>query len=140
MGLGYKLMGMKELLLGLLLTSISAFSQSTSELQKIKPSAEYENIHVMKIADDDFQTSFLIWIKDEVKLHKHAEHTENIYVLKGKGEMILNDEKFVIKKGDYLNIPKGSSHALKVLSSSPMQVLSIQSPSFTGKDRIYISE
>lgn len=94
----------------------------------------------MKIADDDFQSSFLIWIKDEVKLHKHNEHTENIYVLKGKGEMILNDEKFVIKKGDYLNIPKGRAHSLKVLSSSPMQVLSIQSPKFSGKDRIFIKE
>ena len=131
---------MKRFLLVLFLGAFSVYSQTTSELKKIKPPAEYDNIHVMKIADDDFQSSFLIWIKNDVKLHKHDQHTENIYVLKGKGEMTLNDEKFVIQKGDYLNIPKGSSHSLKVLSSSPMQVLSIQSPKFTGKDRIFINE
>lgn len=131
---------MKTVLTFLFFTAFSIYSQTTSELKKMRPPIEYENIHVVKIADDEFQSTFLIWIKDEVKLHKHNEHTENIYVIKGKGEMILDDEKFIIKKGDYLNIPKGSSHSLKVLSSSPMQVLSIQSPKFTGKDRIFISE
>ena len=112
-------------------------AQEVIHAAKTKSSESYENILVKKLSDDENQTSFMIWIRESVPLHKHAHHTENIFVLKGKGEMTINDEKFVIKKGDYFSIPKNSWHALKVLSSSPMQVISIQSPQFLGKDRIY---
>ncbi|MEO9531495.1 MAG: cupin domain-containing protein [Crocinitomicaceae bacterium] len=113
------------------------FSQQVIHAAKQKASEDYENILVKKLSDDENQTSFMIWIKEGVALHKHVHHTENIFVLKGKGEMTINDEKFVIKKGDYFSIPKNSWHALKVLSSGPVQVISIQSPQFLGKDRIF---
>lgn len=113
-------------------------AQDIVHTKKQKPDIEYENILVKTLSDTPHQTSFMIWIKDGVKLHKHKVHTENIYVIKGKGEMTIGDEKYVIKKGDYFTIPKNTPHALKVLSSSPMQVISIQSPKFIGQDRILI--
>lgn len=126
----------------LLFCGIAFFTiaQDIKKLTDVKPEEDFENIWVKKISDDDYQTSFVIWVKESVRLHKHAEHSENIYVLGGKGEMIIGDEKFVIKKGDYFNIPKNTPHALNVLSSSPVKVLSIQSPKFEGKDRIFLDE
>lgn len=115
-------------------------SQDIYKLKREKPNDDYENILVTKISDSPEQTSFLIWIKKEVPLHKHAFHTENIYVIAGRGEMILNDEKFVIQKGDFFTIPKNAPHGLKVLSSTPVKVLSIQSPHFDGSDRIPVNE
>jgi quercetin dioxygenase-like cupin family protein len=50
----------------------------------------------------------MVWIKNGVPLHKRAHTNENIFVIRGKGEMTINDEKFVIKKGDYFSIPKNS--------------------------------
>lgn len=126
----------------LVLTGVIAligFSQLGPSLKDYKPGEPYDNIAVQKIADDTNQTSFIIWIKKEVLLHKHEWHTENVYILAGKGEFTLGDEKFVIEKGDYFNIPQGTPHALKVLSSTPVKVLSIQSPHFDGNDRILIS-
>ncbi|MBD3636752.1 MAG: cupin domain-containing protein [Crocinitomicaceae bacterium] len=122
------------------LIAVVTIAQDIRQLKDVKPEEDFENIWVKKISDDDHQTSFVIWVKQSVRLHKHAEHSENIYVLGGKGEMTINDEKFVIKKGDYFNIPKNTPHALKVLSSSPVKVLSIQSPKFTGEDRIFLDE
>lgn len=128
---------MKKILILIALTmGINTISQDIYKLKKEKPPAEYENILVKKISDSPEQTSFLIWIKKDVPLHKHAFHTENIYVISGKGEMILGDEKFVIQKGDFFTIPKNTPHALKVLSNVPVKVLSIQSPQFDGSDRI----
>lgn len=120
--------------------AIITIAQDIKRLNEIKPTEDFENIWVKKISDNDEQTSFVIWVKENVRLHKHEHHSENIYVLSGKGEMIINDEIFVIKKGDYFNIPKNTPHALKVLSSSPVKVLSIQSPKFEGKDRIFLDE
>lgn len=119
--------------------AMAAMAQIDPRLYRHTPAEPYENTYVEKIADDTNQTSFLIWIRNGVALHKHEWHTENIYILDGKGEMTLGDEKFVVKKGDYFNIPKGTPHALKVLSSAPVKVLSIQSPHFDGSDRVLIS-
>lgn len=131
---------MKKLIISLtLVLTLAAIAQIDPNLNNHKPPSDYDNIHVEKISNDSNQTSFIIWIKKEVQLHKHEWHTENIYILDGKGEMTLGDEKFVVKKGDYFNIPEGTPHALKVLSSAPVKVLSIQSPFFDGSDRILIS-
>lgn len=119
--------------------AIAAIAQLDPNLANLKPDKAYDNIHVEQISSDSNQTAYVIWIKNEVGLHKHEWHTENVYILDGKGEMTLGDEKFVVKKGDYFNIPEGTPHALKVLSSGPVKVLSIQSPYFDGSDRILIS-
>jgi mannose-6-phosphate isomerase-like protein (cupin superfamily) len=109
-------------------------------LDTVKAPAKYENVHAIKIASDSLSTSFVIFIKKEVKLHKHNTHTENVIILEGDGEMRLGDKRFKIKKGDYIFIPRGTPHSVKVTSKKPMKVLSIQSPNFDGKDREILNE
>ncbi len=111
-----------------------------SALDTIKPPSNYENIHAVKIASDSLSTSFVIFIKSEVKLHKHNTHTENVIVLEGEGNMQLDYKKLKIKKGDHIFIPNGHPHSVKVTSKKPMKVLSIQSPGFDGSDRVFIEE
>lgn len=73
-----------------------------------------------------------------MRLHKHIKHTEYVKILEGRGEMTLGDKTIKIKKGDWITIPKGTPHGVKVTSRKPMKVLSIQSPKFDGKDRIFM--
>lgn len=129
----------KTIFLLLMAIAVGVIAQDVYRLKKEKPGEDFENIYVKKVSDSDEQTSFIIWVHNDVRLHKHAHHTESIYVISGKGEMILGDEKFVIQKGDFFTIPKGTPHGLNVLSSAPVKVLSIQSPKFTGADRIFIN-
>ena len=42
------------------------------------------------------------------------------------------------EKGDIIFIPMNTVHSLKVTSSIPVKVLSVQSPRFDGKDRIFV--
>lgn len=128
------------ILILLTFVTISVFAQDILKLKKEKPHKDYENILVKKVSDDKNQTSFMIWVKDDVKMHKHAYHTENLYVVSGKGELTVSGVVVKIKKGDYLTIPKNTTHALKVTSFKPIQVLSIQSPRFVGNDRIFIEK
>jgi mannose-6-phosphate isomerase-like protein (cupin superfamily) len=129
----------KFILFIIIIFGFQGISQDVFKLKKEKPDEIYENIHVRKISDSPEQTTFLIWIKNGVKLHKHVHHAENIYVISGKGEMTIGDEKLVIKKGDFFTIPKNTPHGLEVRSSTPVKVLSIQSPQFKGVDRIFIN-
>lgn len=123
--------------LGCCLGSVS-FAQTHKSLNDYQPTAEYENIHVLKIADDVHESSYIIWVRDSVSEHYHASHTENIVVISGKAKMTLNGEEVIIKKGDFLNIPEGTKHAVtEVLSHKPLKVLSTQAPIFKGQDRIF---
>lgn len=118
-----------------------SFSQEHKSLNDYKPTGEYDNIHMLKISEDDLQSTYIIWVKDSVPEHYHASHTENIVVIQGKARMTLNGEEIVVKKGDFINIPEGTKHAvLEVTSHKPLKVLSTQTPMFDGKDRIFTQQ
>lgn len=128
---------MKNLFLLLFLFPIFAAAQIQS-LDTIKAPANYDGIYSRMVASDSLSSSFVIFIKKEVKKHKHEAHTENVYILEGEGEMFLGDKIIKVKKGDIIFIPMNTIHSLKVTSSIPVKVLSIQSPHFDGKDRIFV--
>lgn len=111
--------------------------------QQVRPDtitapASTENVFVRPMFSDSLVSSFVIVIKKEVKKHKHAAHSEHVYVLEGTGEMLLGDKTITVKKGDVIFIPKGTPHAVKVTSKKPMKVISLQAPQFDGKDRIML--
>lgn len=107
-------------------------------LSDVIAAEDYENIHVVKIASDAYSTDFIVFVKKQVPLHKHVEHSETIVVLEGKGLFQLGDQTFEIVAGDYIRVPKGTPHAVKVLSSIPLKIISVQAPEFLGKDRVKV--
>lgn len=124
----------------LFLFTLSCFSQNFQSLDTVKTYGDYENIYFRNVYSDSLVSSFVIFVKKEVKLHKHASHTEHVYILDGEGEMRVGENTMKIKKGDIVPIPKNTPHSLKVTSLFPAKVLSIQAPLFDGKDRIFIEE
>ncbi len=90
------------------------------------------------LASDSLCSSFFIVIPGEVKLHYHASHTENVIVMEGTGIMKLGENDIKIKKGDLIVIPKGTKHAVKNTGEIPLKVISVQSPYFDGKDRVFV--
>lgn len=118
--------------------ALSTKAQNFQSLDTIKAPANYENIYSKNIASDSLSSSFIIFIKKEVKKHKHVSHSEHVYILAGEGQMILGDKTITVKKGDIVFIPKNTPHSLIVTSKEPVKVLSVQSPYFDGKDRVFI--
>ena len=130
---------MQRILIILYTAGISLFANAQQlNPEKIQPdSTSYENIFVKKIAEDSLQSTFVIWIKNEVKSHFHAYHTEYVHILSGKGIMTLNNDTFNIKKGDAIIIPKTSVHSVITTSKKPLKVVSVQAPKFDG-DRVWV--
>ena len=118
----------------------ASFAQQFEPDQIEPDSLTFENIFVKKIASDAHSSTFVIWVKQGVKNHYHARHTEQLVVLEGTGMMTLGDQVMRIKKGDFIRIPMGTHHAVEVTSEVPLKVLSIQAPEFHGKDRVWIKE
>jgi len=108
-----------------------------TSVNEIYPDKEFENIHVKKISSDSSSSTFAIWIKQKVKLHKHVFHTENVLIDEGFGEFQINDSIYKVTAGDLIIIPKNTWHGVIVNSKSTMKVISVQSPEYFGKDRIF---
>lgn len=107
-------------------------------LSDITMPMDTDNVYVHKIASDAHSSDFVIFIKNQVPLHKHLKHTETVYILEGRGIFQQGDTKMEVGPGDYLRIPENTPHAVTVLSEEPMKVLSIQAPEFLGEDRVFI--
>ena len=121
-------------------TTLLCKAQTSQSLDTVKAYGDYENIYLRKLNSDSLVSSFVIFIKKEVKAHKHATHSEHIYFLDGEGEMMLGDKKINVKKGDMIFVPKGTVHSLAVTSKTTVKVLSIQAPMFDGKDRVLMEK
>ena len=114
------------------------FSQEfVGEFNKIRPDSTFSNIHVHQISTDSSSTTFVIWVKSKVKMHKHLEHVENIYVTQGEGKFHLGATTYHIEPGDLIVVPKNTWHGVEVTSDIPLKVISIQSPEFKGIDKVF---
>lgn len=121
-----------------LFLAMSLCAQSSINLDTIQVREAYDNVFIKKLNSDKNTSTFLIFIKKEVKLHKHMTHSETIYVLDGTGEMLLGDKKMEVKKGDIIFVPENTPHSVKVTSTIPLKVISNQAPEFDGKDRVFV--
>jgi mannose-6-phosphate isomerase-like protein (cupin superfamily) len=116
----------------------SVHAQSVIHLDTIQVREAYDNVLIKKLHSDKNASTFLIFIKKEVRLHKHLMHSETIYVLEGTGDMLLGDKKIEVKKGDVIFVPENTPHSVKVTSIIPLKVISNQAPEFDGTDRVFI--
>lgn len=122
----------------LLIISITTQAQTWQNADTVACPKEVENIYVRPLYSDSLSSSYVIFIKKEVKLHKHISHSEHVVVLNGTGDMVLGDKIFPIKKGDVIFIPKNTPHSVVTTSKKPLKVISIQSPQFYGEDRVML--
>ena len=118
------------------MTFYTVFAQEIVATDKFVLPNELPPVYVQQIAGDSLSTSFLIVVSDTVQLHKHLFHSEHIFVLAGEAMLYFNDNITKIHPNDFLFIPKETWHAVKVTSSEPLRVISIQSPGFDGTDRV----
>ncbi|MDC3133657.1 cupin domain-containing protein [Bacteroidota bacterium] len=122
----------------ILLTTCNSIAQEVvTNIQSIKPAKEYKNIHVQKISSDSLSSTFVIWIKKKVRLHKHLYHRENVIIQEGSGQFQLKDSIYNVSAGDIITIPKNTWHGVTINSKDVMKVISVQSPKFLGDDRVF---
>ena len=114
-----------------------ASAQTIKSTYNLEPAEKYDNLYIQKIDTDSLSTTFAIWIKLQVKMHKHLNHVENLYILEGTGEFTVSDSTYEVKKGDLIVIPKNTWHGVTISSKKPMKAISIQSPEFKGLDRVF---
>jgi mannose-6-phosphate isomerase-like protein (cupin superfamily) len=76
-------------------------------------------------------------VAEGVKPHVHREHDEQVVVLAGEGTVRLGDSSQEVSAGSVVVIPRGTVHSL-VVTGPAVEVVSVFSPPFDGKDRHFV--
>lgn len=116
---------------------VSPFVGNVFNLVQQQPLPYDQEIVSLPLSHSASASSTLIQVRTGVKTHFHAYHDELVYIVSGKGVMEIGDKKQVIQAGDVISLQRGVKHNLTVKSTQPMVAISIMSPPFDGKDRIY---
>ncbi len=73
------------------------------------------------------------------KPHVHRRHDETVVVLSGHGRMTLGPDTVDVGRGSVLVVPRGTVHSL-VVSGAPIEAVSVFSPPFDGRDRVFVDD
>jgi oxalate decarboxylase/phosphoglucose isomerase-like protein (cupin superfamily) len=73
-----------------------------------------------------------------LKMHYHQYSDEITYCIKGQAVMNVSGKELVMKAGDLMYIPALMLHGSEVTGNETLQLISIFTPPFDGKDRIYV--
>jgi quercetin dioxygenase-like cupin family protein len=122
----------------LLLNSIVA--ATVVDLDGVSPKTN-NNIEVINLANTQDASSYIIFVRKDVRMHHHKSHTELLHVIEGSANFVLDGENRIIEAGDFIQIEPGQNHGVSsVISDAPLKVLSIQTPQFFGKDRHFVDQ
>jgi mannose-6-phosphate isomerase-like protein (cupin superfamily) len=99
-----------------------------------------EKIQGIDIAQDDTVSFRLARFTEgaEIKPHFHKTHDEIVYVIKGSGQMFVNDKRVDIKPGTVHFNPMNKVHATRNTGKEPLVVLSIFTPAMKDPDRKFV--
>lgn len=99
-----------------------------------------EKIQIINVAQDDTVSFVLIRFTEgaEVKPHFHKTHDEIVYVIKGSGQMLVNDKWMDVKPGTVHFNPMNKVHSTRNTGKDPLVIFSIFTPSMKEPDRNFV--
>jgi mannose-6-phosphate isomerase-like protein (cupin superfamily) len=90
-----------------------------------------------RIGGDSLSSVHLTQVRGEVEAHRHLYHQETVWVIRGAGRLTLDGVKHKVAAGSVVIIPPGTPHSFYNLGKIPTVLISVFSPGFDGKDRVY---
>ncbi len=90
-----------------------------------------------RIAEDSLSSVHLTQIRGGVLAHHHAKHQETVFLVRGAGRLVLGKKKQKIAAGTIVSIPAGTPHSFHNLGKVPAVVISVFSPKFNARDRVF---
>lgn len=65
---------------------------------------------------------------EDIGLETHPDNDQVLYLVSGKGEVVLNGEKSEFNKGDAVLVPAGTEHNFTTVGDEPMKIITTYSP------------
>ncbi len=110
------------------------------EILKANPLPAGEKVQRIKVAEDNTVTVLVLRLVEgaEVKAHLHKTHDETVYVIKGTGQMLVNDKWVDIKPGTLHFNPMGKVHHVRNTGNELAVVIAIYTPAMKEPDFSFV--
>jgi len=110
------------------------------ELLEKNPLAPGEKSQMMKIAEDDTITVYLIRMAPGAELgpHMHRTHDEIEYFIRGTALLFVNDNWVEVRPGNIHFNPMGKAHGMRNTGSEPFVALIAFTPAMRETDRYFL--
>jgi len=99
-----------------------------------------QNIHKIDICRNADASHHLVRIREREPYHIHAKHDLTVFVLAGRGEIVIDGKRHPCGPGHVLYIPRGLPHAYINRGRDPGVAYAIFNPPFGGEDIIPVGE
>ncbi len=110
------------------------------EILNANPIEAGQKSRMIKIAEDDTITLFVVRAIEgfALKPHLHKTHDESVFVIRGTGEMLINDKLVDIKPGSLHYNSIGKVHSIKQTGKEELVIISIFTPALKEADRHFV--
>ena len=86
---------------------------------------------------DDFKSKVIeVLPHSQLSYQSHGKRAEHWIIVKGNGEVVLNDEIVPIRAGSHVFIPMGAKHRIRNTSNEVIQFVEVQLGTYFGEDDI----
>ena len=113
-----------------------------AELAKVlaeNPLGASENIKLTNLGYGQTVSYHIVQIRDRETPHMHKAHDGTVVMMKGRGYLIMEDQRIDLSAGDVVYIPRGVVHYYVNSASEPTIAFVTFSPPFDGKDTIPVT-
>ena len=106
------------------------------QILKANPFPADKKFQIINVAQDDAATYNIVRLREggAVKNHIHKTHTEFVYVIKGKGQLLVNQKQVSVGPGSVHFNPVEKIHGLKNIEKAELVILSIFTPAMKARD------
>jgi mannose-1-phosphate guanylyltransferase/mannose-6-phosphate isomerase len=102
-------------------------------VKTLRPWGSYEIIGEGK----DYKVKkIIVEPKKRLSLQSHNHRSENWVVIQGKAKITLNNNEYILKKGEAFFIPKKAKHRLENTGDILLKVIEVQNGDYLGEDDI----
>ena len=119
---------------------LPTFSVSLDEWLASRPLGQGEDLRVDDLHAGKDASLHLVQTRVGVRPHYHRDRDETVVGLRGEARMVVAGETIRVRPGVVVHVPRRMVHEARVESGAPCAVLTIFTPPFDGKDRIFLED
>lgn len=103
-------------------SKISDYNQWILRPDMVLPEGQ-DDVYAKIIGFTPKMISAIVWIKEMAPQEVHDDQYERFLILEGTCDIIVAENSYSLKSGDYFQIPLHHEHVVKVTSSIPCKVI-----------------
>lgn len=85
----------------------------------------------------DFKTKRItVYAGAQFSYQSHAKRDEHWTIVRGAGEVVLNDQIIPVEPGSHVFIPVGAKHRMRNTGTDAIEFIEVQTGSYFGEDDI----